>query len=208
MVSALEVSASELIGKLSGKLRSEGIVKPPQWAKFVKTGPHVKRKPHAEVEEWWYVRCASILRKVYVGGNVGVGMLRTEYGGRKRYGTTPEHHVGAGGSVIRKALQQLESAGYIKKAKTGRILTPKGRSFLEKTAIEIIKTKPKKVRKPKVEVKGEEVGTEKPARPRPAKAPSRAPKKGTGKATNKDAGAKPAGTKGKRKAVKSKAGES
>lgn len=208
MVSALEVPANELIGKLSGKLRKEGIVKPPQWARFVKTGPHVKRKPHAEVKEWWYIRCASILRKIYTGGNIGVGRLRIKYGGRKKYGTSPEHHVNAGGSIIRKALQQLESAGYIKKAKTGRVLTPKGRSFLEKTAIEIIKTKPKKKRKPKVEVKGEEVGIEKPARPKPAKVPSRAPKKGTGKATDKGAGAKPAGTKSKRKVGKSKAGES
>lgn len=211
MVSALEVPASELIAVVSEKLRKEGIVKPPRWAKFVKTGPHVKRKPHAEVEEWWYVRCASILRKIYSKGNIGVGKLKTWYGGRKRYGTSPEHHVDAGGSIIRKALQQLEFAGYIKKVKAGRELTPKGRSFLEKSALEIIKTKPKKIRKKVMKEKGEKVGIEKPEsarpKPRPAKAPSRAPKKGTRKKTGKEAGAKSSGTKSKREAGKPKAGK-
>ncbi|MEM0333542.1 MAG: 40S ribosomal protein S19, partial [Candidatus Aenigmatarchaeota archaeon] len=41
------------------------------------------------------------------------------------------------GSIIRKILQQLESEGLVTKEKKGRILTPKGRSFIDKIIGEI-----------------------------------------------------------------------
>lgn len=165
MASALDVPARELIAKLSEKLKKETVVKPPEWATFVKTGIYAKRKPHDP--NWWYVRCASVLRKLYLEGNVGVGRLRTWYGGRYGPGTRPEHHAKASGNIIRKTLQQLESAGYVKKEKVGRSLTPKGRSFLEKTTLEILKTKPKR---PKVEKKeGEKVERKPRATPRRTK---------------------------------------
>jgi small subunit ribosomal protein S19e len=137
MVSALEAPAEGLIKKVAEKLKSDSTITPPGWLVHVKTGAHAERKP--ESADFWYIRCASLLRKTYIEKNVGVGRLRTWYGGRKTYGTTPEHHVDAGGSIIRKALQQLEQAGYVKKEKTGRILTPKGRSLLDKTAMEFYK---------------------------------------------------------------------
>ena len=137
MVSALDVPAEELIKKVAEKLKQNDKIKPPEWSEFVKTGAHVERKPTDK--DWWYVRCASLLRKTYIEGKVGVGKLKTWYGGRKNRGSRPEHHVDASGSVIRKALQQLESAGYIKKDKTGRVLTASGQSLLHKTVLEIKK---------------------------------------------------------------------
>lgn len=154
MVSALDVPADELIAKLSEKLKKETTIKPPEWAVFVKTGAYAERRPHNP--DWWYVRCASILRKLYIKENIGVGELRNWYGGRHGPGTRPEHHVKAGGNIIRKALQQLESVGYVKKEKIGRSLSPLGRSFLEKTTLEILKTKPKKPKKLKFK-KGEKI---------------------------------------------------
>ncbi|HIP62762.1 MAG TPA: 30S ribosomal protein S19e, partial [Archaeoglobus profundus] len=46
---------------------------------------------------------------------------------------------------IRKALQQLEKAGFVKKTPEGRVVTPKGRSFLDKIATEIKKELVKKI---------------------------------------------------------------
>lgn len=137
MVSALEAPAEGLIKNVAEKLKSDSAIKPPEWLQHAKAGPHAERRP--ESADFWYVRCASLLRKAYIEKTVGVGRLRTWYGGRKSYGTTPEHHVDAGGSIIRKALQQLEQAGYVKKEKTGRTLTPKGRSLLDKTAMDFYK---------------------------------------------------------------------
>ena len=59
----------------------------------------------------------------------------------------PEEFRKGSGSVMRKALQQLEKAGYVKQVEKGvhkgRIVTPQGKSFLDKVALEILKAKPK-----------------------------------------------------------------
>jgi small subunit ribosomal protein S19e len=64
--------------------------------------------------------------------------LRADYGGRKNYGVKPEHATKAGGSNIRKALQQLETAGYVETFKPrGRRLTREGRKLLHELAEEL-----------------------------------------------------------------------
>jgi len=111
-------------------------VRPPEWAAYVKTGSHVERAPHNP--DWWYIRAASILRKLYIKGPIGVSRLRKLYGGRKRRGVKPAHFRRAGGSIIRHILQQLEEAGLAEKdGNRGRILTPKGRSLLDALAARI-----------------------------------------------------------------------
>jgi len=113
-------------------------IRPPEWAAYVKTGSHVERPP--QNPDWWYIRCASLLRKLYLNGPIGVSRLRKMYGGRKRRGTRPEHFRKAGGSIIRHALQQLEKAGFVtKKDREGRVLTPRGRSLLDAMAARIKK---------------------------------------------------------------------
>jgi small subunit ribosomal protein S19e len=108
------------------------------WASVAKTGAHVQKLP--ENPDWWYVRCASLLRKIYVHGPMGIERLRAEYGGRKDYGVRPEHAVKAGGAIIRKALQQLEAAGLIEKFQNkGRRTTKKGRKLLQEIAEELKK---------------------------------------------------------------------
>ncbi len=138
MVNALEVPADLLIKRVAQKLKENyEDVKPPTWAYFVKTGPH-KEKPPSD-PDWWYVRAASILRKLYKSGEpIGVGKFRTIYGGRQNRGVAPEHFRKAGGSIHRKILQQLEKAGLVRKTPKGRVLSPAGRSLLDKTAKEIM----------------------------------------------------------------------
>ncbi|HDM60337.1 MAG TPA: 30S ribosomal protein S19e [Archaeoglobus veneficus] len=137
MATVYDVPADMLIQRVAEKLKEMEEFEPPEWAKFVKTGVHKERSP--EQEDWWYVRVASIFRKVYTDGPVGIERLRTVYGGRKRRGSEPPKFRKGSGSIVRKALQQLEKAGFIKKTEEGRIVTPKGRSFLDKTAAELHK---------------------------------------------------------------------
>ncbi|MCE4617513.1 MAG: 30S ribosomal protein S19e [Desulfurococcales archaeon] len=139
MVNALEAPADELIKRVAERLKKMNEIKPPAWAHYVKTGVHKERPP--EQIDWWYVRAASILRKLYKTGKpVGVERLRVIYGGRANLGSRPEHFRRASGSIIRKILQQLEKAGLVKKVRgEGRILTPKGISLLDNTAYEILK---------------------------------------------------------------------
>ncbi|MDH7477519.1 MAG: 30S ribosomal protein S19e [Candidatus Bathyarchaeota archaeon] len=141
-----DVPASKFIEKLATHLKENvDEVNPPNWASIVKTGAHVQRQP--QNSDWWYVRCASLLRKIYIHGPIGLEKLRAEYGGRKDFGVKPEHAVKAGGAIIRKALQQLEAAGLIETLKPqGRRMTKEGRKLLQEIAEdvgkEVVKTLP------------------------------------------------------------------
>ncbi len=116
--------AAEALKKVEG-------IKPPEWAAYAKTGVHKERPPMQK--DWWYIRAASVLRRVYIENCIGVERLRKVYGGRKNLGHRPEHKRKGSGSVIRKILQQLEGAGLVKTEKgKGRIITPKGQSFIGK----------------------------------------------------------------------------
>lgn len=137
MPSAHDVPSELLIEKLS-KYLMENVeeVSPPAWAEYVKTGVHRQRPP--DREDWWYVRSASILRKLYVRGPIGVSRLRLEYGGRKTGKRRPEHFKRGGGNILRKIFQQLEKAGLVKSEHLkGRVLSGKGKSLLDKLAAEV-----------------------------------------------------------------------
>jgi small subunit ribosomal protein S19e len=140
------VPASKFIDKLAKYLKENvDEVQPPAWASVAKTGAHVEKQPQNPY--WWYTRSASILRKVYVHGPIGLEKLRSDYGGRKGFSVTPNHASKAGGGNIRKCLQQLEAAGLVAKAGTkGRIMAPKGRKLLKEVADdlhkELVKTTP------------------------------------------------------------------
>lgn len=128
-----EVQPTALIKRLSEELKKVESVKPPQWALFTKTGAHKQRPP--EQQDWWYLRAASLLRRIYIDGPVGISRLRSFYGGRQHRGQAPEHFRKAGGKIIRTALQQLEQAGLVGKAeKMGRKLTHKGVTMLDDVA--------------------------------------------------------------------------
>jgi len=136
VVSVTDVPADRLIERLAARLKNVEQVRPPEWALYAKTGVSRERPP--DNPGWWYVRAASILRKLYLAdGPVGVGALRVMYGGRKRNGVRPAHFAEGGGSNIRRILQQLEQAGLLKTAGRGRVLSPKGRSLLDEVAKEI-----------------------------------------------------------------------
>lgn len=138
MVKAYDVPADLFIEKLAEQLKKDSKIEPPAWTWFVKTGSHAERLP--QNKDWWYVRCASLLRKVYIHGPIGLSDLRSMYGGRKQIGYSLAHHKDAGGSIVRKALQQLESAGYIAKVDgKGRVLTKDGMKRLDSLSKQIHK---------------------------------------------------------------------
>src|SRR3989344_78734 len=93
-----DISAQDLIKKLSNELKKSKEVKMPSWAMFVKTGVH-KERPPLQID-WWYMRAASVLRRVYMLGPVGVSKLRRKYGGKQNRGHKPEHVYKASGKVL------------------------------------------------------------------------------------------------------------
>lgn len=162
MVKAYSVPVSELLVKVSHELKNMQELRAPEWAEFAKTGAHRERPPLNS--DWWYLRAASILRKVQLLGPVGVSKLRTKYGGKKNRGMKPEEFRKGSGSIIRRILQQLEAAELIKQAKIknhkGRVITPKGLALISK--YNIADAKPVKVQ-PKAAPKAEPKAAVKPA---------------------------------------------
>ncbi|PIZ51282.1 30S ribosomal protein S19e [Candidatus Woesearchaeota archaeon CG_4_10_14_0_2_um_filter_33_13] len=139
MSQILQINPNELINKAADELKKQKLVQPTEWSAFVKTGHHQDRMPDSE--DWWYARSAAILRSIAKLGPVGTQKLRHKYGGKKNRGHKPEKFFPASGSIIRKILQQLEKSELITKAEKGahkgRVLTPKGTSFLDKLAVQI-----------------------------------------------------------------------
>lgn len=141
MTHILSVNPNDLVNQVAEELKKQKLVQPVDWSKFVKTGHHKQRLP--DNQDWWYARSAAILRSIARLGPIGTEKLRTKYGGKKNRGHKPEKFYKASGSIIRKILQQLEKSELIKQtqkgAHKGRILTPKGMSFLDKLAVQIAK---------------------------------------------------------------------
>ncbi|MEM2914905.1 MAG: 30S ribosomal protein S19e [Candidatus Bathyarchaeia archaeon] len=139
MPTPYDVPSSMLIERLARYLKNNiDSIRPPEWAPYVKTGVYAQRPP--QNPDWWYIRCASLLRKIYAKGPIGIEHLRSEYGGRKSSGVKPQHTRKGSGAIISEALQQLEDAGLITILKPkGRIVTPAGRKILDVLSAEIKK---------------------------------------------------------------------
>ncbi len=137
MAKVFDVPADDLISKLSDQLKKDKKINPPEWASYVKTGTHAEKIP--QNRDWWYTRCASLVRKVYLHGPIGISDLKSYYGGRKRIGYNLDHHKDAGGAIIRNALQQLEASGYVEKKSKGRSISNEGMKRVDRLATEIFK---------------------------------------------------------------------
>jgi small subunit ribosomal protein S19e len=140
MTTIYDVPQSSIVNSVSIKLKQNKNITPPDYVKYVKTG--VSRQNPPADEDWWYVRCASILKKVYEKGPIGINRLSKIYGGKLNRGMKPEGRRKGSGSIITDALAQLETESLVKKTKRGRVLTSKGVSFLDKTAHEVKKKIP------------------------------------------------------------------
>merc|ERR1712157_324665 len=103
---------------------------------FVKAfSQFLKNSGKVKVPEWFYVRCASLARHLYMRGNAGVGAFRKVYGGSKDNGFAPSHFRVANGNIIRKCLQSLEAVKLVKKSDfRGRVITPAGQRDMDRVA--------------------------------------------------------------------------
>ena len=98
----LDVDANNLIKVLSSELKKT--IKKPEFVDYVKASCHNERPP--EQKDFWWIRCAAILRHVYKQGSVGTQRLRVHFGGSKNRGRKPSKFKKGSGNIIRKILQQ------------------------------------------------------------------------------------------------------
>ena len=132
MTTVFDIPANDLINKVAEELKNVSEIQAPEWAEFVKTGVHKQMPP--ENPDWWYIRSAAVLRRIYVDGPIGVERMRTVYGGMQDRGSKPSHFRKGSGSIARKVMQQPEAAGFIEKVTGGRAVSAKRRKFLDNIA--------------------------------------------------------------------------
>ncbi len=135
MKSGFDVDQKKLVKSIAEEFKNKKILVPPSWAKFVKTSPAKDRPP--EQQDWWFLRGASILRRMYIDRKpIGVSKLRRIYGDKSKNTYSSHHFKTASGAIIRKLLQQLEAASLIQKSNlknhAGRMISSKGISFIDK----------------------------------------------------------------------------
>jgi small subunit ribosomal protein S19e len=105
----------------------------PVWADTVKTGVFKELAPYGD--DWYYIRAASIARKVYLRPGIGIGQLQKWYGGSYRRGARCEHFRKASSGVIRSVLIQLEEMKVVEQLpKGGRRATVVGQQDLDRIA--------------------------------------------------------------------------
>lgn len=137
MPTVYDVPTDLLINLTAKHLREnyQEIEPPPQMA-FAKTGCHREEAP--QDPDFWYIRCASLLRKIYTHGPIGVAHLREQYGGLTKKGDVGKHKRRGGGFAVRRPLEQLEKAGLVKTVeRRGRAITKEGASLLDTLAGEV-----------------------------------------------------------------------
>ena len=108
--------------------------------------------PYAE--NWLFIRAASIARKIYIRGHLGVGALRAIYGTKNTKGTAGPHYRRSDGKVIRYCMSQLQKMGFLdliidqaendkgqmtQISTRGKQLTKKARAEMDKVATQIYK---------------------------------------------------------------------
>ncbi len=79
MTTLYDVPTKELIDEVAKKLQNDKSIVLPEENRYVITGVHKENPPSNK--DWWYVRCAAILRKIYIKNTIGIEQLRAEYGG-------------------------------------------------------------------------------------------------------------------------------
>jgi len=141
MATMYDVPVEALIEAVTEDFADRDGIERPDWVRFAKSGANRELPP--EQDDFWERRAASVLRKVAKDGPVGVGRLRTEYGGAKqgsnRYRVAGTHRADGSGKIIREVLVQLEEEDLVRRAEgEGRRITPEGRSYLDEVAEEVI----------------------------------------------------------------------
>ncbi|KAI3835081.1 hypothetical protein MKW98_017578 [Papaver atlanticum] len=136
-----DVSPHEFVKHYSAHLKRSGKMELPHWTDIVKTAKFKELAPYDA--DWYYIRAASMARKIYLRQGLGVGGFKKIYGGRKRNGSRPPHFCKSSGSIARHILQQLQDMKIVDlDPKGGRIITSSGRRDLDQVAGRIVVAAP------------------------------------------------------------------
>ncbi|KAH7824938.1 putative 40S ribosomal protein S19-A [Monocercomonoides exilis] len=141
-ITVKDVPADKFIKTLAKHFKNTGAVEMPAWGDYCKTA---SLKELAPIDpDWYFIRAASIARKIYIRQGTGVGALKDVYGCTVDRGTMPCHHGTASGKIIRLIIHQLEKAKLLEPVPGkfgGRRVTQQGRESLDRIACQVVSKK-------------------------------------------------------------------
>merc|ERR1711977_477880 len=118
-VTVKDVPADEFIKACADFLKRQPKFDVPKYHDIVKTGVFKELSPYDE--DWFYIRAASVARKVYIGAN--------------KRGTRTSKFTTASGAILRKAMHELEKLELMEHCSDGgRAITSKGRAEMDRIA--------------------------------------------------------------------------
>jgi small subunit ribosomal protein S19e len=128
-----DVPANKWIKTMAAHLKQEGKLFVPNCTELVKTSHGRERAP--QNPDWYYYRCAAVLRRIYVRPGTGYGGLSKAFGKKKNNGSAPEHTVKASRGLLHWCCRSLEGLKLVAKGKTsGRVLTKEGKKKVDTVA--------------------------------------------------------------------------
>ena len=139
MATVKDIPAQKFVATLAAHLKKSGKYELPAMHDLIKTGCHKELPP--QDADWYYLRLAAVVRKIYLNGGMGVNCLAHAFGGKYWASMARKHHGKAASGNIRFAVQALEAAKLIgkKEGRTGRFITAAGRRELDVIATTMAK---------------------------------------------------------------------
>ncbi|CAJ1016228.1 putative Ribosomal protein S19e [Leishmania utingensis] len=131
-----DVSAWRWIKTAARHFKQEGKIFVPNCTELIKSSHGRERAP--QNPDWYYVRCAAVLRAIYLRPGVGYGGLSKRFGNKKNYGSRPEHTVNSSTGPLHWACKSLTKLGLVEPgAQSGQRLTRKGHKFADSLAFQV-----------------------------------------------------------------------
>ena len=122
--------------------KNEGKLFVPNCTELIKSSFGRDRAP--QNPDWYYIRTAAVLRRVYLRPGSGAGGLSKKYGIKQNRGSQPELATKGCRGLLRSCLQGLERMKLLEKGKNqGRVMTSSGRKLCDTIAHSVIAPKRK-----------------------------------------------------------------
>eukprot|EP00178_Gracilaria_changii_P004515 TRINITY_DN1730_c1_g1_i1.p2 TRINITY_DN1730_c1_g1~~TRINITY_DN1730_c1_g1_i1.p2 ORF type:complete len:162 (+),score=31.57 TRINITY_DN1730_c1_g1_i1:15-500(+) len=110
-ITVKDVPAHDFIVAYAQHLKKNNTISVPDNLEYWKTGVAKELAPYNP--DWWYIRAASLARRIYLRPGIGVTRLSHIYGGIQNNGSAREHHRRGARKNLRAILIALEEANIV-----------------------------------------------------------------------------------------------
>ncbi|EPY29798.1 small subunit ribosomal protein S19e [Angomonas deanei] len=133
-----DVNAWRWIKVCAAHFKREGKLFVPNCTEIVKTSHGRERAP--QNPDWYYIRCAAVLRAIYLRPGEGYGGLSKRFGNKKNNGSCPEHTVRSARGLLHWSCKSLSKLGLLEKGLSdqgGHRVTKQGRKVADALAFQV-----------------------------------------------------------------------